>query len=59
MAIQIVTDSASDISVDEEKKYNIKVVPLTVHFGLESYRDRQEISPSQFYEKLESFDGSV
>ncbi|WP_303860485.1 DegV family protein [Alkalibaculum bacchi] len=57
MAIQIVTDSASDISVDEEKKYNIKVVPLTVHFGLESYRDRQEISPSQFYEKLESFDG--
>lgn len=57
MAIQVVTDSASDISVDEEKKYNIKVVPLTVHFGSESYRDREEILPSQFYKKLESFDG--
>ncbi len=57
MAIQIITDSASDISFEEEKKYNIKIVPLTVHFGRESYRDREEISPSQFYEKLQSFNG--
>lgn len=57
MAIRIVTDSASDISIEEEKKYNIKVVPLTVHFDLESYKDREEISPREFYEKLESFEG--
>ncbi|SHE89971.1 DegV family protein [Alkalibacter saccharofermentans] len=55
MGIRIVTDSASDLNVDIEKKFGIKVVPLTVNFGKEeSYKDRYEITSDEFFEKLKS-----
>ncbi len=55
MGIRIVTDSASDLNVDIEKKFGIKVVPLTVNFGEEeSYKDRYEITSDEFFEKLKS-----
>ncbi|MPW24602.1 DegV family EDD domain-containing protein [Alkalibaculum sp. M08DMB] len=53
MGIRIVTDSASDLNIDIEKKYNIEIVPLTVNFDSQSYKDRVEITSEEFFNKLD------
>lgn len=52
MAVTIMTDSASDISQEVAKKWEIVVLPLRVRFGEEEYLDGVTLSPYQFYEKL-------
>lgn len=52
MRIAIVTDSTSDLSAAEEERYGVAIVPLYVLFGEETFRDRLDITPGQFYEKL-------
>jgi len=53
--IAIVTDSASDLPVELVKKYDIKVIPLNIHFGEEVYQDGVNLSPKEFYLKLKEF----
>lgn len=48
----IVTDSTSDIPPSLAEAYGIEVVPLTLMFGEESYRDGIDMTPEQFYERL-------
>ncbi|MDT3425626.1 DegV family protein with EDD domain [Paenibacillus forsythiae] len=48
----IVTDSTSDIPPSMAEAYGIHVVPLTLMFAEESYRDGIDITPEQFYERL-------
>ncbi|MFF2907430.1 DegV family protein [Paenibacillus sp. NPDC057934] len=50
----IVTDSTSDIPPAMAEKYGIEVVPLTLMFGDQSYRDNVDMTPEQFYERLPS-----
>ncbi len=50
--IQIITDSMLDIPKDVIEKHNIIMVPLTIIFGDEEYRDGIDLTGSQFYEKL-------
>ena len=50
--IAIVTDSTGDIPRDLIEKYNIKIVPLYVNFGEESFTDGVDITINEFYEKL-------
>lgn len=50
--VQIVTDSTADLPSDLVQSYGIAVVPLTVAFGKEVYRDRVDIQPGQFYRML-------
>ena len=50
--VQIVTDSTADLPSDLVQSYGIAVVPLTVAFGKEVYRDRVDIQPGQFYKML-------
>lgn len=52
MGIRIVIDSTSDVTDDIIKKYNLKMVPLTVNFENESFLDKVELSSSDFFEKL-------
>jgi DegV family protein with EDD domain len=52
MAIRIVTDSTSDIDAELAGRLGIKIVPLTVLFGKESFRDRIDISTDEFYRRL-------
>lgn len=52
MAVKIVTDSVSDLPADLAASLDIKVVPLTVNFGAESFLDGVEIKPDQFFERL-------
>ncbi len=51
--VAIVTDSTSDISKETAHRLNIKVVPLTVIFGDESFLDDgKEITTDEFYKKI-------
>ena len=50
--VKIITDSASDLSLEIAKEYDITVIPLTVNIEGEAYRDRIDIMPEEFYEKL-------
>jgi len=50
----IVTDSTADIPGELAEKYNITVVPLKVFFGEEVFRDGVDLTPGEFFQKLES-----
>ncbi len=50
--VQVVTDSTSDLPSDLVRAYGISVVPLTVAFGKQVFRDRVDIQPGQFYKRL-------
>ena len=53
--VAIVTDSTSDISRETTNRLKIKVVPLTVIFGEESFLDDgKEITTVEFYKKIRS-----
>jgi DAK2 domain fusion protein YloV len=51
--IALVTDSTCDMPVEWIEKYGINVVPVLIHIGEKSYRDREEISAYDFYKILE------
>lgn len=52
--IRIISDSTCELSLEEQQRLNITVVPLTVHFGEESfYDDGIELSKEQFFSRLE------
>jgi DegV family protein with EDD domain len=48
----IVLDSCSDYPDAQARFPNMRVVPLYVRFGDETYRDYVELGPGEFYEKL-------
>ncbi len=52
MSVCIVTDSTADIPPHEAKELGIAVVPLSVIFGEDVYKEGQEMSPDLFYEML-------
>jgi DegV family protein with EDD domain len=52
MGVKIITDSTSDISLDQAKKMGITIVPLKVIFGDKEYKEGIEITMDGFYEKL-------
>ncbi len=56
MAIRIVTDSASDISLEEAADLNIEIVPLSIRFGESEFTDLTDLSVSEFYIKMAESD---
>lgn len=54
MAVYIVTDSTADIPREIVDQYGITVVPLTITFGAESFRDGQDLTTDEFYQRLQS-----
>ena len=50
--IQIIIDSMIDMPKDILNKYSIMVIPLTIVFGNEEYKDGVDLTDKQFYEKL-------
>jgi DegV family protein with EDD domain len=52
VTVGIVTDSVADLSPQLVKETGVSVVPLSVRFGEEVYRDGIDLTPDQFYEKL-------
>ncbi len=54
MKVAVVTDSTSDIPKEIAKKYDITIVPLNVHFDLDTYQDGVNITSEEFYKRLVS-----
>jgi len=53
--IAIITDSTSDIPAELAKELDIKIIPLTVIFGEESFLDNgKDITIKEFYKKIRS-----
>ena len=52
--IIIVTDSASDISLEDEKEYNIKMLPFTAMLDGKEYVSRIDIDNEGFYKLMEA-----
>jgi DegV family protein with EDD domain len=52
--VKIICDSTGDLTPEIISKYDISVVPLNIHFGEETYQDKVNITPEQFYKKLVS-----
>lgn len=56
MSIQIVTDSNCDLPQEIIDRYGIVVVPFYINVGMKSYLDGVDMSHSEFYEGLPTFD---
>jgi DegV family protein with EDD domain len=52
MAIRIITDSTSDINLEQAMEMGITIIPLKVIFGDKEYKEGLEISMEVFYQKL-------
>lgn len=52
----LITDSTCDLPEDIIEKYQIQVVPLSVHFEKDFYLDSVTITAREFYDLLESTD---
>lgn len=54
MKIGLMADSTCDLSKVILERYNIKLVPLSIHFGETVYLDRVELGSEEFFAKLEN-----
>ncbi len=54
VAVAVVTDSTCDLPPDLARRHDILVVPLSIIFGRDRFRDGVDIQPRDFYELLES-----
>lgn len=52
MSIAVVTDSTSYLTSEERKRYNIRMIPLSVNLEDGSYEEEVEITASEFYDKV-------
>ncbi|MCD6553509.1 MAG: DegV family protein [Anaerolineae bacterium] len=52
----VVTDSSAYLPDKMVKQYGLHVVPLYVHFGEQTFRDRVDLTSAAFYEKLRDAD---
>jgi DegV family protein with EDD domain len=51
-SIQVITDSACDLSVTTAEECDVVVVPLTIRFGSEELVDRDELSGKEFWDRV-------
>ena len=54
--VAIVTDSTAYLPEEYLQQYNIQVAPLTVIFGEDDFSDGVEMSPKEFYDRLQTSD---
>ncbi len=52
MTVSVVTDSTSDIPRELREELKIDVVPLTISFGSEAFRDGVDLTADEFYGRL-------
>ncbi len=51
--IKVVTDSTCDLPGEWVSRYDIRVVPINIQFGRETYREGVSIDQSTFYRKVD------
>lgn len=52
--VKIVADSTVDLTPEQYKDNDIFVMPLSVNFGEETYKDGVDITPDEIYEKVKN-----
>ena len=50
--IKVITDTASEYSIEEARQNNVMLVPMHIRFGSEEYLDRYEMTNEDFFQKL-------
>jgi fatty acid-binding protein DegV len=50
--VAVLTDSTAYLPQEILKQYNITVIPLSVIWGEQVYRDGVDILPNEFYDRL-------
>lgn len=51
--IHILADSSCDLTLEEAKQYDIRILPFSLNFeNGEEYADRYDITPEEFYRKI-------
>jgi DegV family protein with EDD domain len=55
--IKLLTDSACDITKEQEEAFDIQVVPFKVAMGDKSYVSRVDFDNEKFYKMMDEFDG--
>ena len=50
--IKILTDSTSDIDLNQAKELGIDIIPLKVIINGQEYKDRIDLQPDEFYHLL-------
>ncbi len=51
-AVQVVTDSACDLTPSMADEHGVRVVPLSIRFGAEELIDRDELSIKEFWDRV-------
>lgn len=54
MNVQILVDTACDLTEEQYKTYGIERLPLTVHLAKKEYRDGIDITPKKIYDAMRS-----
>lgn len=52
MTVRVVTDSACDLPASIADELAIDIVPLTIRFGEEEFVDRRDLTPQQFWARM-------
>ena len=52
MAVRVVTDSTADLPPELVRQWDICIVPCSIHFGEQSYRDGVDITGDEFFRRL-------
>lgn len=52
--IKIITDTASDITLDLAEKYNIHLIPINLNINGKEYKDKYDIKTEEFYIELKN-----
>jgi DegV family protein with EDD domain len=50
--IQVVTDSACDLSPETAEDKGVRIIPLKIRFGSEELVDREELSTKEFWDRV-------
>lgn len=50
--VKIVTDSTADLSPEVVREYDIRVVPLSIRLGAETYTDSPQLRSPEFYRQM-------
>ena len=53
--VKIITDSTSEVTLEEAKQYDISVMGISIIFGDKVYRETLELTNEEFFKKLEEF----
>ena len=53
-SIKIITDTASDITLELAYAYDIHLIPINLTIDGTEYKDKYDISTNDFYKKLEN-----